>query len=128
MPDIIGSIGTAINVSKQLLDLAAVAKNAEAKLLIAELQLQLADVKSQLAALVDDRTRLEKEVKRLASATTEVVVKDGLYYKENGDGPFCTACYDSKGKLIRVTEMGAVFQDMAKWACNVCHAHYGGRL
>lgn len=128
MTDVISTVTTAISLTKQLLGLAVVAKDANAKLVIADLQLQLAELKTRLAELIDENNQLKTEIKKSSTSETEVIIKDGVYYKPNGDGPFCTACYDSNRKMIRVTELGEVFHDIGKWQCNVCGATFGGRL
>lgn len=121
-------VTTAINLSKQLLGFAVVAKDASAKLVIADLQVQLAELKTRLAELIDENNQLKQEVKKVATNVAEVSLKEGLYFTSNGDGPYCTACYDSKKQLIRVREMGAAFHAIARWRCNVCKAHYGGTI
>jgi len=128
MPDVITTVTAAINLTKQLLGLAVVAKDANAKLVIADLQVQLAELKTRLAELIDENNQLKQEIRRSAATETAVVLKEGLYYTPDGDGPFCTACYDSKKQMIRVSEMGAAFHDIARWRCNVCKATYGGKL
>jgi hypothetical protein len=127
MTDIPNAIAGAISLTKKLLSLAAVANDATAKLAIADLQVQLAELKTHLAELIDENSQLKQELKAFKSAGVEVVVKDGLYYKPDGDGPFCTACYDSGKTLSRITELGAAFRPIARWRCNVCKATYGGK-
>ena len=127
MVDVIAAVTGAIGLTKQLLELTTVAKDAKAKLVIADLQIQLAELKTKLAELIDENAQLKQEIKKATSIVAEVTLKDGLYYKADGDGPFCTACYDSKKQLIRVTELASVFQQIGRWRCNVCTAKYGGR-
>ena len=122
--DVIGGITAAIGLAKQLLELKAVAKDAQTKLLVAELQVQLAQLKSQLAELVEENTRLKEALKKAEAVTPEVALKGGLYFKLDGDGPYCTTCYDSEKKLIRVSEMGEVFRSSGRWRCGVCKSHY----
>lgn len=64
---------------------------------------------------------------KLPATSKEVVVKQGVYWKADGDGPFCTACYDTDKKFIRLTEFTGHFTAFGKWKCNVCKAHYGGK-
>jgi hypothetical protein len=60
-----------------------------------------------------------------ASAPPEVTLKDGMYYKGD-DGPFCTACHDTNGKLIRLIEAAHFEQRVAGFRrkCPVCQATY----
>lgn len=125
MPDILSTVSSAIGLSKKLLELSSVAKNADAKLLIADLQLQLAEVKSALAELIGENSDLKEQL-RQRDEPPEVVFKDGLYYTSEGDGPFCTSCYDTDGNLIRVAEMATAFRSHGRWRCNVCTAKYSG--
>lgn len=126
MTDAITAVTAAINLSKQLYSLAVVAKDAEAKHMIADLNLQLAELKLKLAELTEENNDLKQQLKRATTTTPEVVCRDGLYFKPDGDGPFCTACYDSKKQLIRVSEYEASFHEIARWHCNVCKGSYGG--
>jgi len=43
-------------------------------------------------------------------ALADVVVMSGVYWKQDGDGPFCTACYDTNEKLIRLSEFSDSFK------------------
>ena len=127
MVDVVAAVTGAISLTKQLLELAVASKDAKAKLVIADLQVQLAEIKTRLAELIDDNTRLKGELKNATTTGAEVVLKDELYYAPDGDGPFCTACYDSTKKLIRVTKLGPMFRAHGRWRCNVCSAKYGAR-
>ena len=128
MADVITTVTAAINLTKQLLGLAVVAKDANAKLVIADLQVQLAELKTRLAELIEENNQLKQEIRKVSATETDVVLKKGMYFTQDGDGPFCTACYDSKKQMIRVSEMGAAFHPIARWRCNVCNATYGGTL
>ncbi len=115
MVDVLTTVTGAIGLTKKLLELTVVAKDAKAKMIVADLQIQLAQLKTRLAELIDENTHLKQEIKNATSTVAEVTLKDGLYYKIDGDGPFCTACYDSKRQLIRVSEMAAIFQEIGRW-------------
>jgi len=54
MADIITAVTGAIALTKQLVGLASVAKDAEAKLVVADLQIQLAELKTKLAELIEE--------------------------------------------------------------------------
>jgi hypothetical protein len=124
MTDIIATVTTAIGLTKQLFDIADATKSAEAKLLVADLRVQLAELKDQLAELMEENRQLKEELKKSQSTVAEVVFKSGLYYRPDGDGPFCTTCYDKEHKLIRVTRMARQFWQFGKWSCGVCETHY----
>lgn len=126
MADIFTSITTAIGLTKQLVDLADTTKNAQAKLVIADLQIQLAELKVQLAELIDENRELKSALSRKTEEKPKLKIEGDLYYTEEGDGPFCTACFDTKQKLVRVTPMASTFHTIAKFRCNVCHGHFHG--
>ena len=127
MTDPITAVTTALSLSKQLLGFAVAVKDANAKLAIAEIQVQLAEIKTRLAELIDENNQLKQDLKAATSTIPEVVIKEGLYYTPDGDGPFCTACYDTKKQLVRLSELGAAFHVIARWKCNVCNGKYGGK-
>lgn len=124
MIDVIATVTSAIGLTKQLLELRTVAKDAQAKNVVADLQVQLAELKTKLAMLIEENTQLKEEIKKATSSVVEVVIKNNLYYKTDGEGPFCTTCYDSKKRLIRVTKLAGLFADFGKWRCGVCKNHY----
>lgn len=64
---------------------------------------------------------------KLPAKSNEVVVRQGVYWTTDGDGPFCTACYDTTQRRIRLTELTGHFTAFGKWKCNVCKANYGGK-
>ena len=125
MVDVIATVTGAIGLTKQLFELATVAKDAKAKLVVADLQIQLAELKTKLAELIDENTQLKQEVKKATSNVAEVTLKDGFYFKTDGDGRFCTTCYDSKKQLIRVSALTGPLTALGKWRCGVCKGHFG---
>ena len=122
--DIIGNITGVINLAVKAKALADKTRNLDLKEAIIDLQSQLIDLKSQIVELREENQLLKEEVKK-AKAPAEVIVRDGVYYKADGDGPFCTGCYDSKGKFSRITELNSLYRSIGKWRCPVCQAHYG---
>ncbi len=124
MNEIIKTVSSAIVLTKQLVDISDIVKNSEAKLIIADLQIQLAEVKMQLAELINENSELKRALTKAKSAKVEVILKNGLYYTPEGDGPYCTACYDSENKMIRVSDLNPAFHEIAKFRCPVCGAKY----
>lgn len=130
------SVSSAIDIGKKLVDLAYKTKNSELILAIAELNLELANSKlslansiTEIAQLKTDNEALKTKIQKLKERTTEkLVLKKGLYYTESDDGPFCTACYDSNQKKIRVAEMPSVMRTLGSHKCPVCNATFGGKL
>lgn len=119
--DIIGSISGAICLGEKAKTLADKTKSPELKHAIEELQGQLLELKSQIVEMREENEKL----KLAAASPSEVAIKDGVYFKRNGEGPFCTRCYDSKRLLSRLTELGASHRVMGKWKCPVCRAYLG---
>jgi len=54
MPDVIATVTTSIGIAKQLLELLEKSKDVKAKSLLADLQIELAEVKMRLAELIED--------------------------------------------------------------------------
>ncbi len=125
MVDFIGTMSSAIEITKKLVSISSISKDADAKLMIAELQLNLAELKSTMADLVNENSELRSVIASHKTPRPTVTVKDGLYYTENGDGPFCTTCFDDKDKLIRLTEAAVELQVFGKYRCNVCKSKCG---
>lgn len=126
MTDIVTSVTAAVGLTRQLVDLASIAKDAKAKAIVADLQLELAEVKIRLAELIEQNLQLKTELKNAKSQETDLKLRGDLYYKTDGDGPFCTCCYDSDRKLIRVIPLSAHFHVIAKFRCNVCEGKFQG--
>jgi hypothetical protein len=113
---VIGMVGKAKELADKL-------KNLELKEVIVDLQGKVLGLKEEIVKLREENAQLKEQVKR-ASAPPEVTVKNGMYYKDD-DGPFCTACYDSRGKLTRLIH-GAQDERMMgiHRKCQACQATY----
>jgi hypothetical protein len=88
-------------------------KQGEFMRIIGKLNLELANAEIALAQqlreaqkLEDKILELERENKELKNPSVTLVMIDGLYYKEGDEVPFCPNCYDSTGKLSRMTDVG----------------------
>ncbi len=87
-------------------------KRGEFMRIIGQLSIELAETQMRLAEQIQESIEnkqkiktLEEEIEKLKDPSCKVIWKNGLYYKENGEGGFCTGCYDSNKKLIRVTQL-----------------------
>ena len=128
---VIGDIGTAITLLGKARELAKQTANIELQEIIVDLSGKLVDLKAELVDYKEEKLRLEERIKSLeaamakAQAGPEVTLKDGKYYKADGDGPFCTRCYDAEGKLIRLNEMDSQNGRMMgiQWRCAQCKSH-----
>jgi hypothetical protein len=108
-----------------------VQKRGEFMRIIGELSLELAETQMRLAEQIRESdglkgriSDLEKEVDKLKNPIIEFTLKNGLYYTPEGDGPFCTTCYDSQKQKIRVSKMPTLVQDLGKYKCGICNTIY----
>lgn len=122
MADVFSTVSGAIELVKKLHAASTASKDATSKLIIADLTVKLAELKMELAELMNENTDLKAKVAKAASPV-EMVHKDDAYFKPDGDGPFCTACFDSAGKVIRLSAAPG-YADF-KLRCNVCKGHFG---
>jgi hypothetical protein len=66
---------------------------------------QILEVQEKLLEMQKRISELETENKELhgqLETQARLVAKDNMYWMENGDGPFCTGCWDSEHKLVRL--------------------------
>jgi hypothetical protein len=114
-------------------DVKDVTKRGEFMRIIGELSLELAETQVRLSGhirendeLKEQVLNLQKEVEALKNPDATLAIKDGLYYTSEGDGPFCTCCYDSDRKTIRLADMPAVMDMLGKYECPKCKSRYAG--
>ena len=100
--------------------------------IIGELSLELAETQIKLSEqfrkndeLGNRINALQKEVEKLKNPDTKLIIKGGLYYTSEGEGPFCTGCYDSNEKRIRVAKLTGDFRELGNFRCPVCNSVYG---
>lgn len=123
--DIVSTINNSMVIVTRLREIAKNVSHAEFKNLLADLSNELADAKLQMAALKEDMAALRQENEQLkASALTNKEepsgVKWGCYQFAGDDGLYCTACYDTKGKKIRISRATSRHR-----MCPVCQAVLG---
>lgn len=115
---ILETINTSIDIMKKIKEVNEKTKDAEIKMLIADLGIELAELKCSFADLLDENRELKDQIKELSSKKEETLIfKNGLYYREDEDGPFCTGCYDSKKEVIRLN-----LRTHDRYICPVCNA------
>jgi len=124
MPDILATASAAVTISKQILTLSKTIKNAELQHAIADLTLQLADLKLQLAELITENADLNQQLTAKVSAE-DLTFRDGFYYKQNDEHPFCPGCYDSHQKRVRLAKQGDFGRNFGKFKCPSCDEFYG---
>jgi len=115
IPQALNSISRAVELADKLRKLAAKSQNVELVEVITELRLELAgsknalaDVTEKVAALKNEARRLREYIQKLevtSQLDAELIVKGSLYYKLNGEGPYCNGCYDTKKQLVRMNNL-----------------------
>lgn len=125
MLEVISGITKAIDLAKKIKKSADAIKDSEAKLLIADLMTQLAELKIKCSELVEQNSELKKKLNAKESTNVELI---GDVYMSGSDGPFCTTCWDSDGKLIRLKEEIKDFQKILghKYVCPICKSRHKG--
>lgn len=109
----IRTVSSGIDALKKLTDLAIKSRNVELQEGILKLREELIDVRDGLMTAREENFELREENKQLKERVAELekgaeeklVFRDGFYYKQDGDGPFCPGCYDNKGKELRLVPM-----------------------
>jgi len=72
-------------------------------------------------ALLEKIKELEEEIKFIKEKENEkLVFKDGAYFDNKGDGPFCPGCYDEKGTKSRITIINNDLRSTGIYKCTVC--------
>lgn len=128
----LGSFSQVASAIKLAFDAASAVKEASAKMALAEVmsklgdaQIQLTKLQFEIAELLKENFSLKEQVATSAANVPKVTLgPDGLYYTPDGDGPFCTTCYDKGKQLIRLTQLDKAFQRIAKMKCNSCGGKY----
>lgn len=127
IPQALNSITRAADLAERARKVAHQVRNIDLVEAIAELRMELVKSKSALAdagekvtALKEDNARLKKRVQKLELAAKESVqfIND-MYYTLEGDGPYCTGCFDSKTEFHR-----AVRHAVGYYRCPVCKQVY----
>lgn len=120
--EILSGIGAATTAIKTIAAFASVMKDAEAKNAVADLLVQMAHLKVQVAELIEDNLSLRQQIK--SAEQPGLTFRNGFYFSENGDGPFCTGCYDKERKTARLTKLEGGIARLKQWQCPVCQMYY----
>lgn len=129
----ISSLQLAIDLAKGIKASKSLMDNAEVNMRLVELMGTLVDAKEENLEYKGKVIDLEQKVKELEE---QLKLKDTLIYEapfywkelENGqrDGEFCQRCYDSEGKLSRLTNNPLL--NKGTHHCAVCDTWYGKRM
>lgn len=130
MPDLMSALSGAAEAVKRLRTLSKSVENAEMMTLLADLQDDLANAKLDLANLKAELAQLKGENRdlkeRLGKNDNEKpAYKDGAYTFEGDSGYYCTGCFDTQQKKVRLSPLTGGFEALGRWNCPVCKAVLG---
>jgi regulator of replication initiation timing len=132
MNDVLSSIGHAISLAKRLREVSKNIEDAEFKNLLADLNLELADTKLALAGMIEENAQLKMELTQVkhsqGNGLRSLVFKEFAYYTLDDDGPFCSACYETKKQQIRLSKVTGAFTTFGHSKCPSCDEYYGGKI
>lgn len=129
MADFLAIVTTAIETVKKLRAVAEKIKDAETKNLIADLQLQLADIKAMAAELKEEKMTLQQQLKSAIerkSFAKKLIHRNGLYWLESpkpgeNPGPFCPNC-STEDRPYAVQE--EAIKAFGKYHCTKCNGFF----
>ena len=125
MQDIITGLNDLIEAVKNAKSYYDMQNYPEVKKILDTLEIDLTEVKSRVAELITEDTALKDENRELkAPKKDEMVMKNNAYYDQNGNGPFCVACYTRKKLKVPLTDAVKEFISAGNKKCPVCNARY----
>lgn len=124
------SVKNTIDILKTVDEITKKIENAELLRAISSLNLELskadlelATAEKTLAAAIRQATQLEEENIQLKAKIQKLEAGDdkpklirgkNSYWAANGDGPYCSGCYESRGKAYSLSDFGGVH------TCPIC--------
>ncbi|OWJ91100.1 hypothetical protein B6S59_25345 [Pseudomonas sp. A46] len=131
--DVMALIQQALDASTKLRELSKKVGDAEFKMLLADLHSALADaklesneLKMRLASAQDEVLTLQQLLAQ-REQSKPTYTDEGLY-SFDGEGRFCTGCWDVHQRKVRLAAVPEDFHFAGKWQCPACNAHYGGEM
>jgi hypothetical protein len=124
MSDIITTIDTSIGLFKRLKELNKKLDNADFSMYIADLGLELANVKMSLTELIYENEKLKEQIKKLEEKDKNgLIFKNNLYYDNENKGPYCPTCYSISGKrtLLIINPNKDFINIQGKYKCPACN-------
>jgi hypothetical protein len=124
--DVIAGLQAALDITGKLRELSKKLQDADFSMLLADLTMQLADTKLEIANLKSELAKEREEKERLSKRlsnkeASKPVLIDGGYKFDGDDALYCTGCFDSQQKKIRLgNSPGAFAGPFGKWRCPVC--------
>lgn len=114
-------------VVQELVSSQSTAPQSHLKDQLSRLPALLAAIQGELNTIVAENVRLKGLQAKPPLPKTLALRRDGGYYAESGDGPFCPRCYEQGRQSVRMSEQGQLLWDIARWRCGHCHRETGGR-
>ncbi|MEN6426347.1 MAG: hypothetical protein ABFE13_13355 [Phycisphaerales bacterium] len=127
MSDIIQSIQATIDLAKRIKEISGKIKDADFRNMVADLSIELANMKQRVAELLDENGRLRAELqlaKQHSSREEGLAIRNGLYFDAVGDGPFCPYCYDSGKQISRLTKQKDYWVEFGDYVCPACKNYF----
>lgn len=126
-------IPAALTLANQSLDLAtrlrATLKDREAQNQLADLKLQIVELKSHLADALEEKMRMTQDLQTLREKlagglkTVSLDTHGSAYRLANGAGPYCTVCFDARHKLILLKRKRLPNRSGTVHVCGECGNH-----
>lgn len=123
MTDLISTASSAIQLVGRLREINKNISNAEFSNALADLAIELSELKIRVAGLLEENDQLKRQLAQKQIAVLEF--KDFAYYSVSGDGPFCPGCYDGNGKNVRLTKLSEPFTAFGSHSCPACKETFG---
>ena len=126
------TLSTVIATGKQLVEVANKLKDAEAKNLVADLNLNIAELKMRIVELQEENARLKAQVAQaedVSSFRQNLEIREQVYFfrtpvEGRAQGPYCPRCFDAGKQLVLVTAFTGAFRAIGKYNCPQCKANY----
>lgn len=128
--DIMSTIQSSMEIAGKLRELSKKIQDAEFSMLLADLSCNLADAKLEVAELKQQIATLKEQILKQAEQLANRQVskpkfEDGGYRFVDDDAIYCTGCWDSNERKIRLSAVQEDFRFAGKWRCPSCSSHFG---
>lgn len=124
-------VDAAKKLAKDLALLPSIKANADAALLAANLQIEIAESRAQFAQLLEEKTGLELELRKLRdqlalqSRMDDFEKRGDAYYRiADGSGPYCMRCLHDDRQLRPLNQMSFAGQVFGTHECASCKKAY----
>jgi CMP-N-acetylneuraminic acid synthetase len=127
----IKSLSIAVDLVKQINSAAKQFKSIEISNAILDLndeiiqaRISLVKANEEIVRLLEENQSLKSQIR--AHKEPELLLgDDNLYYRQDGKGPYCTDCYDTKQQIIFLRNIqNTPLSIRGKYKCNVCKGFF----